>query len=288
MRATRRSAWAGQVGSGGDDGGQVGPPGAGPGQQVRVEGDEPLEPEVADLVVGGGEVAVVVDPHVRRGAALLVGRLPRDPVARVRLGQPALLDEPPDAGLRVRADDDGQVLSGPEPALDEQRHVVDRDRLDVRRGPLFLDPGRDRRTGDPVEVGQRLRVREHDGGQCRRGRATRRDGPAEGRSARRSGPGSGCPGSTTSRATTSRVDDVRTEVTKRGRDRRLARTDPPGETDVEHLARLGPAGPSRHSGRPHRVGLPPHHRPATAATASSALPTGRRTVSATTSRDPSW
>ena len=90
--------------------------------------------------MGGLDGAVVVDPHVGGGATLLVGGLPRDPVTRVGLVQAALLDQPAYPGLGVGADDDGQVLVRPEPAFDEQRHVVDRDRLGVRGGPLLAAP----------------------------------------------------------------------------------------------------------------------------------------------------
>ena len=186
-------------------------------------------------------VAVVVDPHVRGGAALLVGGLPGDPVARVRLVQPALVDQPPHAGLGVGADDDAEVLVGPEPAFDEEGHVVDRDRLDVRGGPQLAHPCRDGRAGDPVEVGQGGGVREDD-----RGERRPVEGPVRTDEVRPEPLGHGGQGRPAGFDDLAGhdvgVDDVRAELPQGGGHRGLARSDPPGETDVEHLDRLEPRG----------------------------------------------
>jgi hypothetical protein len=171
-------------------------------------------------------------------------------VPRVRLRKCALLDEPPDAGLRIGADDDGQVLPGPEPALYEERHVVDRDGLDIRRGSLLAHSGRDRRTGDPVEVGQRLRVRKHDRRQC--GPVQSPVGPDQLGAEALGDPGQGR-GTRLDHLAGHHVgiDDVRPEVAKRSRHCRLARTDAPGEADVEHLATLVPSAAAAVWGCPH-------------------------------------
>ena len=200
-----------------------------------------MEPEGTDLIAGGLDSAVVVDPHVRGGATLLVGGLPGDPVARVRLVQPALVDQPPHAGLGVGADDDAEVLVGPEPAFDEEGHVVDRDRLDVRGGPQLAHPCRDGRAGDPVEVGQGSGVREDDRGECRPVEGPVRTDELRPEPLRHGGQGRPA-GFDDLAGHDVAVDDVRAELTQGGGHRGLPRPDPPGETDVEHLDRLEPRG----------------------------------------------
>ena len=101
-------------------------------------------------VDGADEVvrrAGVVEHDVGDRAPLLVGGLGGDAVAGVLLGEAALLDEPAHPRLDVGLDDDGEVLVHPEPALDEERHVVDGD--DRRRAAAARcsrHAGRDRRA----------------------------------------------------------------------------------------------------------------------------------------------
>ena len=68
--------------------------------------------------------AAVVEPHVRDRAAGVVVGLGGDPRARVRLGHPALLDEPRTRSSDVGVHDDDQREDRRHPALDEQRDVL--------------------------------------------------------------------------------------------------------------------------------------------------------------------
>ena len=144
MRATTRSARGSQSARGATTTSAARSGRRGPGAAREVGGIrlEPLRPQGVD---GAHEVvgrAGVVEDDVGDGAALRVGGLGGDAVAGVLLGEAALLDEPAHPGLDVGLDDDGEVLVHPEAALDEERHVVDRDTVTRSGGPLLGNPGR--------------------------------------------------------------------------------------------------------------------------------------------------
>ena len=142
--------------------------------------------------------ALVVEPHVGGGTALVVVGLGRDPGPGVGLGHPRAAPAATPGSPRRRHDDD-EVVGRAEVLLDEQRHVVHDDRVGGCRRDQLGGPGAHERVGDPLEVARACGVAEHE--RAERGpveRAVGRRAPA-GRTVDDRGEAA-VPGATTSRA----------------------------------------------------------------------------------------
>ena len=122
-----------------------------PRTQRGLERHDPLGPQGAHPFLDRVDVAGVVDPHVRRRPALLLGRLRADPGAGVVLGHAPGLGEPRDADVLGRVHDDDQRERRAHAVLHEQRHVVHDDGVVRRAGDQLGRPGADAGVQDPVQ-----------------------------------------------------------------------------------------------------------------------------------------
>ena len=135
------------------------------GADAGLVGEQPVVPQAVDL---GQQVLGrpgVVEPDVCGATAGVVAGLGGHPAAGVPLGGPPLLHEPTDPFLGGRVDHHGQVVAVLVPELDQQRDVVDDDRVVGGRGVLLLGDRADAGVRDGLQPRAGGRVGEHDGPQ---------------------------------------------------------------------------------------------------------------------------
>ena len=121
-----------------DQGRHLRPRGAAPAEDVVVERHQPVAPQRVDLGEELRRGALVVQPHVGRGPALVVVRLCRDPRPRVGLGQPARGHQAGHPGRLVGVDHDDEVVGrhrGASRPAAARRARRPRRRVPARRAP---------------------------------------------------------------------------------------------------------------------------------------------------------
>src|SRR4051794_21275937 len=221
-------------------------------RSYRPRASQPFEvgPDRVELFLERVEIATVVDPPGRDLPALLVVRLQRDPALGI-LPVDAALDEPrqPHVDGRVH-DDDARVVAGPL-RLDQQRDVVDDDRVLRGLGHPPEELRTNRGVGDRLQLLARLLADERLGRE--RGPVERAVGMED------VGPESldelgerGAAGLDDLPGDDVRVDDDGAPPGERKGDGRLAGTDATGQADHQHAD-----GVYERAHRAHRL-LEPH------------------------------
>jgi hypothetical protein len=218
---------------------------ASPLPHLFLEGAQPAVVELVDPGVQLVDGVVVGQQHVGGGAALDVGRLRGDPRGRLVGGHPPRRCETADAQVTLGFHDHHQMVRRRQSGLDQERDVVDHDRVGGGADGQFRGPLAYAWMDDLLKPAAGLLVAEDHGAQ---------GGPVEGTVVGQHGRAEGRDDlGEAGRAGRHRLAGQRVRIDQHGavvreplRHRALARTDPAGEPHLQHRSSITAAPVTLH------------------------------------------